>query len=42
MELLQCENNIGLVERQSISKATSQIATKIKRKFMNKQLACSP
>jgi len=37
MELLQCENKIGLVEKQSISKATSQIATKGGKKNFHEQ-----
>jgi len=37
MELLQCEDNIGLVEKQSISKATSQIASKSGKKFFHEQ-----
>jgi PDZ domain-containing secreted protein len=37
MELLQCEDNIGLVEKQSISKATSHIAIKSGKKNFHEQ-----
>jgi len=37
MELLQCEDNIELVEKQLISKATSQFATKSGKKNFHEQ-----